>query len=107
VLLLLLCHQVTAAEGFGKTRLFEILDDLEVKTRPIMEAARDRLAKEKGAAALEPHNISQALAGEASGTHSANMMHKIISVLCAPMHMAGQWPASAGSNSPVTNPFQA
>lgn len=57
--------QVTAAEGFGKTRLFEILDDLEAKTRPIMEAARQHLAKEKGPAALEPHNISQALAGEA------------------------------------------
>jgi hypothetical protein len=27
--------QVTAAEGFGKTRLFEILDDLEAKTRPM------------------------------------------------------------------------
>jgi hypothetical protein len=59
---------VTAAEGFGKTRLFEILDDLEAKTRPIMEAARQRLAKEKGAAALEPHNISQALAG---GMHAS------------------------------------
>lgn len=57
-------YKVTAAEGFGKTRLFEILDDLEAKTRPIMEAARQRLAKEKGPAALEPHNISQALAGD-------------------------------------------
>lgn len=58
------CHaQVTAAEGFGKTRLFEILDDLEVKTRPIMEEARQRLAREKGEAALQPHNISHALAG--------------------------------------------
>lgn len=55
--------QVTAAEGFGKTRLFEILDDLEVKTRPIMEEARQRLAKEKGDSALQPHNISHALAG--------------------------------------------
>lgn len=55
--------QVTAAEGFGKVRLFEILDDLETKTRPIMEAARQRLAKEKGQDALQPHNISHALAG--------------------------------------------
>jgi hypothetical protein len=60
---IVLTLQVTAAEGFGKTRLFEILDDLEAKTRPIMEAARQRLAKEKGPSALEPHNISQALAG--------------------------------------------
>lgn len=60
------CAQVTAAEGFGKTRLFEILDDLEEKTRPIMQQARQRLAKEKGEAALEPHNMGYALAGEAA-----------------------------------------
>lgn len=57
------CNQVTAAEGFGKTRLFEILDDLEEKTRPIMQEARQRLAKEKGESALEPHNMGYALAG--------------------------------------------
>jgi len=28
------------AEGFGKRRLFEIMDDLEARTRPIMVAAR-------------------------------------------------------------------
>jgi hypothetical protein len=55
--------QVTAAEGFGKARLFEIMDDLESKTRGINEAARAALAKDKGAAALEPHNIGHALAG--------------------------------------------
>lgn len=55
--------QVTAAEGFGKTRLFTILDDLEAKTAPIMTAARERLAREKGESALEPHNISYSLAG--------------------------------------------
>jgi hypothetical protein len=55
--------QVTAAEGFGKARLFEILDDLEEKTRPIMTEAKARLAKEKGESALEPHNIGYALAG--------------------------------------------
>jgi hypothetical protein len=59
--------QVTAAEGFGKGRLFEMLDDLERKTRPLMEEARARLAAEKGEAALEPHNISQALAGKGRG----------------------------------------
>eukprot|EP00879_Flechtneria_rotunda_P031515 GHRR01034434.1.p1 GENE.GHRR01034434.1~~GHRR01034434.1.p1 ORF type:complete len:600 (+),score=162.71 GHRR01034434.1:561-2360(+) len=56
--------KVTAAEGFGKARLFEMLDDLEVKTRSIMETARERLATEKGPAALEPHNQSHALAGD-------------------------------------------
>lgn len=56
-------HQAQGAEGFGKARLFEILDDLEEKTRGINEAARKRLAKDKGEAALEPHNIGHALAG--------------------------------------------
>lgn len=56
--------KVTAAEGFGKARLFEILDDLEEKTRPIMAEARARLAKEKGESALEPHNMGYALAGD-------------------------------------------
>jgi hypothetical protein len=55
--------EVSAAEGFGKARLFEIMDDLESKTRPINEAARAALAKDKGAAALEPHNIGYMLAG--------------------------------------------
>jgi hypothetical protein len=59
-----MCHQVTSAEGFGKGRLFEMMDDLEAKTRPLMEAARAQLAQEKGESALEPHNMSHALAGE-------------------------------------------
>lgn len=57
------CPQVTAAEGFGKRRLFEIMDDLEAKTRGLNEDARKKLAAEKGASALEAHNISHALAG--------------------------------------------
>ena len=40
---------MTQAEGFGKRRLFEIMDDLEVKTRPILEAALAALSKDKGA----------------------------------------------------------
>lgn len=56
--------QVTSAEGFGKTRLFEILDDLESKSRPIMKAARKALAEAKGESALEPWNMGYALAGE-------------------------------------------
>eukprot|EP00195_Chlamydomonas_chlamydogama_P009741 CAMPEP_0202900574 /NCGR_PEP_ID=MMETSP1392-20130828/11915_1 /ASSEMBLY_ACC=CAM_ASM_000868 /TAXON_ID=225041 /ORGANISM="Chlamydomonas chlamydogama, Strain SAG 11-48b" /LENGTH=623 /DNA_ID=CAMNT_0049586991 /DNA_START=175 /DNA_END=2046 /DNA_ORIENTATION=- len=57
-------YKVTAAEGFGKRRLFEIMDDLEAKTRPIMAAARKALAEDKGPAALEPYNLSYALAGD-------------------------------------------
>lgn len=48
----------------SKAELFAILDGLEQRTRPIMEQARKRLAAEKGEAALEPWNQSQALAGD-------------------------------------------
>jgi hypothetical protein len=52
------------AEGFSKRQLFEMLDDLEQRTRPMMEAARQRLAAEKGPAALEPWNTGFMLAGD-------------------------------------------
>lgn len=57
-------YKVQGAEGFSKRRLFEILDDLEVRSRPIMEAARAKLTAEKGAAVLEPYNLAQALSGD-------------------------------------------
>ena len=57
-------YKVLQAEGFGKDKLFSILDGLEERTRPLMDAARARLASEKGSSALEPWNISQALSGE-------------------------------------------
>lgn len=53
-----------AENGMTKQQLFEILDDLERRTKPIMDAARARLATDKGAAALEPWNIGQALSGD-------------------------------------------
>ena len=56
-------YKVTQAEGFGKAALFEILDTLEQGTRPLMVAARERLAKEKGAEALEPWNSGYMMAG--------------------------------------------
>ena len=59
--------QVTAAEGFGKRRLFEIMDDLERSSRPIMDAARERVARDKGEDALQPWNISYKLAGQGGG----------------------------------------
>eukprot|EP00955_Chlamydomonas_euryale_P078684 363193-Chlamydomonas_euryale.AAC.2 len=40
------------------------MDDLEAKTRPIMEAARTALMADKGPDALQPWNQSFALAGE-------------------------------------------
>ena len=57
-------YKVTAAEGFGKARLFEILDGLEARTRPLMEAARAHVAATKGADALQPWNLGFALAGD-------------------------------------------
>lgn len=57
-------YKVSQAEGFGKARLFEILDDLEARTRPIMQSARERVASEKGASALQPWNTGYALAGD-------------------------------------------
>jgi hypothetical protein len=55
---------VQAAEGFDKKRLFEILDGLEARTRPVMSAARAWVAQTHGAAALEPWNLGFATAGD-------------------------------------------
>jgi hypothetical protein len=57
-------YKVTSAEGFGKDRLFSILDDLESRSRHIMVASRQRLAADKGEAALQPWNMGWALAGD-------------------------------------------
>jgi oligoendopeptidase F len=60
-------YKVTQAEGFGKDELFQILDTLEQGTRPIMESARDKFAKDKGganASPLEPWNLSFLMAGD-------------------------------------------
>ena len=54
---------VTYAEGFGKDKLFEILDGLEEGTRPLMVEARKELAKRHGEDALEPWNMSFKMAG--------------------------------------------
>ena len=54
---------VTNAEGFGKDKLFEILDGLEEGTRPLMVEARKELAKRHGEDALEPWNMSFKMAG--------------------------------------------
>lgn len=56
-------YKVTNVEGFGKARLFEMLDGLEKGTRPIMLKARAELARLHGASALEPHNQSYKMAG--------------------------------------------
>jgi hypothetical protein len=50
----------------SKKQLFEILDSLELRTRPLMEKARARLAAEKGKDANLPWNQPQALSGDSS-----------------------------------------
>jgi hypothetical protein len=49
-------YKVTNSEGFGKDKLFEILDTLEKGTRPILVQARQELARKFGKEALEPWN---------------------------------------------------
>lgn len=56
-------YKVTNAEGFGRIRLFEILDGLEKGTRPILERARKELAERFGEDALLPWNTSYKMAG--------------------------------------------
>jgi len=56
-------YTVTNAEGFGKERLFEILDGLEEGTRPLMVQARQQLQTEKGDSSIEPWNMGYAMAG--------------------------------------------
>lgn len=55
--------QVKTAEGFSKGALFEKLAPLEAATRPLMAAACQRLAKEKGQSALQPWNVAYSLSG--------------------------------------------
>eukprot|EP01059_Diplonema_ambulator_P009016 TRINITY_DN1878_c0_g1_i1.p1 TRINITY_DN1878_c0_g1~~TRINITY_DN1878_c0_g1_i1.p1 ORF type:complete len:646 (+),score=284.41 TRINITY_DN1878_c0_g1_i1:996-2933(+) len=57
-------YKIQTAEGFDKKRLFEILDDLEQSTRPILEKARAKLAAEYGESALEPWNLRYKIAGD-------------------------------------------
>ncbi|CAD7924899.1 unnamed protein product [Amoebophrya sp. A120] len=57
-------YKVTQAEGFGKKKLFTILDDLESKTRATMEKAIKELKEKKGENAFEPWNLSFMLAGD-------------------------------------------
>eukprot|EP01060_Flectonema_neradi_P000597 TRINITY_DN1036_c0_g2_i1.p1 TRINITY_DN1036_c0_g2~~TRINITY_DN1036_c0_g2_i1.p1 ORF type:complete len:446 (+),score=107.55 TRINITY_DN1036_c0_g2_i1:666-2003(+) len=57
-------YKIQTTEGMDKKRLFEILDDLEFKTRPTLERALKKLVEEKGEAALKPWNRGYMLAGD-------------------------------------------
>ena len=56
--------KVQRTEGFSKKRLFELLDDLEAKTRDRAQQAVKDFAAEKGAAALEAWNFSHFRSGD-------------------------------------------
>jgi len=57
-------YKVTTTEGFGKAKLFDILGDLEEKSRPLMFEARQALAKSLGEEALQPWNTGYLMAGD-------------------------------------------
>ncbi len=56
--------KVQRTEGFSKKRLFELLDDLEVKTRVRAKEAIDNFVKAKGKSALEPWNFGHLRSGD-------------------------------------------
>ena len=56
-------YKVTNAEGFGKLKLFEMLDGLEQGTRTIMEIGRKELVARHGEDALKPWNTGYKMAG--------------------------------------------
>ena len=56
--------KVSINEGFGKERLFEILDDLEEKTSEACRRSVEKLKEEKGEAAAEPWNFAFYTSGD-------------------------------------------
>lgn len=58
-------YKVTNSEGFGKEKIFEILDTLEKGTRPIMVKAREELEKKFGKEASQPWNTGYMTSGTA------------------------------------------
>ncbi len=54
-------YKVSQAEGFGKERLFAILDTLRAGSDALLLEARERLAAEKGPAALNAWNTGRHL----------------------------------------------
>jgi oligoendopeptidase F len=56
-------YTVTNAEGFGKDKLFEILDGLEEGTRPLMVKAMQDLETLHGKEALDPWNMGYMMSG--------------------------------------------
>jgi oligoendopeptidase F len=57
-------YKVTQAEGFSKKKLFSILDTLLEGSKDLLTSAREKLAADKGAAALEGWNTGFMMAGD-------------------------------------------
>jgi hypothetical protein len=57
-------YKVQKAEGLSKKKLFELLDDLEVKTRDSNKIAVENFVKEKGEAARQPWNFRYYRSGD-------------------------------------------
>lgn len=56
--------KVSINEGFGKDRLFEILDDLAVRTAEACRRSVEELVEEKGDAGVEPWNFPYYTSGD-------------------------------------------
>jgi hypothetical protein len=57
-------YKVTQAEGFGKAKLFSILDTLLEGSESLLASARKQLSSDKGAAALQGWNVGYMMAGD-------------------------------------------
>ncbi len=58
-------YKVSTTEGFGRRRLFELLDDLELRTREALERYIEKVRTEHGEEALEPWNFRHVTMGDA------------------------------------------
>jgi len=57
-------YKVTVSEGFGKQKLFELLDELEMGTREACRRSMENLAASQGAGAIEPWNFDFVTGGD-------------------------------------------
>jgi len=58
-------YKVSTTEGFGKERLFTLLDDLEARTRQALQRYLAAVKAEQGEEALKPWNFRYATQGDA------------------------------------------
>jgi len=58
-------YKVSTTEGFGRTRLFELLDDLELRTRDALKRYMEDVRVKHGEQALKPWNFRHVTTGDA------------------------------------------